>query len=68
MELSKRQAEIAAFVARGYPNKKIAAELGVSVKTVAEHIREAAERVPGEGWPRFRLTLWFFNLSESDGT
>lgn len=66
MDLSKRQKEVAERVAKGLPNKEIASELGLSVKTVAEHIREAAERLPGTGWPRYRITIWFFSLTERD--
>lgn len=60
--LTERQAEVAARVARGLPNKRIANDLGLSVKTVQEHIKEAAERLPGQGSPRYRITLWFFHL------
>lgn len=36
---SPREREIAALVARGYPNKWIASALGISAWTVATHIR-----------------------------
>jgi DNA-binding NarL/FixJ family response regulator len=64
-ELTRRQAEVAARVAQGLSNKLIAQELGLSVETVRQHIREAAERLPGPAWPRHRLTLWYFSIEEA---
>lgn len=61
-ELTQRQAQVAERVARGLSNKQVAQDLGVSVETVRQHIREAAERLPGPAWPRHRLTLWFFQV------
>jgi DNA-binding NarL/FixJ family response regulator len=62
--LTHRQAEVAALVARGMPDKRIAAHLGLSVRTVQNHIREAATRVafPEHATPRHRLTLFFLNI------
>ncbi len=37
--LTRRQAEVVRLVAMGRPDKKIAAELGVSEETVAHHLR-----------------------------
>jgi FixJ family two-component response regulator len=67
MELSKRQAEVAERVARGFSNKRIATDLDLSIRTVEEHIRVAAGRLPpGEGNPRHRITLWFFHIGDVD--
>jgi DNA-binding CsgD family transcriptional regulator len=38
-ELSPREREVAQLVAKGYPNKTIAAVLGISSDTVATHLR-----------------------------
>lgn len=65
MELSKRQAEVVECVARGLPNKQIAAKLDLSVRTVENHIREAASHIPGSGAPRYRLMLFFLNIDFS---
>lgn len=62
--LTKRQSEVAERVAKGFTNKQIARDLEISVKTVDQHIRVAAERLPGEGWPRHRLTLFFLHISK----
>lgn len=59
--LSTRQAQVAELVARGFPTKKIAAKLAISVRTVENHIREAASHIPGHATPRHRLTLFFLN-------
>jgi FixJ family two-component response regulator len=64
--LSTRQAQVAELVARGHPDKVIAQRIGLSVYTVREYVKEAAARIPGEGWPRQRLTLWFFNISDDE--
>lgn len=66
MELSKRQAEIAAFVARGYADKIIARETGLSINTVRVHIQAAAAKIPGNSSPRHRLTLFFLQLKEDE--
>jgi DNA-binding CsgD family transcriptional regulator len=66
MELSKRQMDVAARVAKDLPNKQIAHELGLSIKTVANHIQDAAQRLPGRGRPRYRIAQWFFALTGKD--
>ena len=63
-ELSTRQAQVVERVARGLPDKRIAAELGISVRTVQKHIENAASRVSGKASPRHRLTLFFFAIEE----
>lgn len=63
-DLTRRQAEIAARVARGQSDKMIAREMGLSVHTVREHVSEAASRIPGSWAPRTKLTLWFLNLTD----
>lgn len=65
MELSRRQAQVVECVARGMPDKRIAAKLEISIRTVQNHIREAASHIPGIGTPRHRLTLFFFNIDFS---
>jgi DNA-binding NarL/FixJ family response regulator len=62
--LSTRQAEVAALVARGHPDKIIARETGLSIKTVQVHIQNAAAKIPGATSPRHKLVLWFFNITE----
>lgn len=67
-ELSTRQAQVAELVARGLPDKRIAAELGLSIKTVQVHVQNAAHKVPGQSPPRHKLILWFFNISAEEST
>lgn len=55
--LTPRQREVADLVARGLSSKAIAKELGVSVRTVHCHVRQAARRLPGYGAPRFKLLV-----------
>lgn len=63
--LTPRQQEIAQMVARGMSYKAIAKETGLSVHTVDNHIRQAAERLPIEGSPRHRLTLFVLNAPDA---
>lgn len=65
-ELSQRQAQVVERVARGLPDKRIAAELGISIRTVQAHVQAAANKIDGESQPRHRLTLWFFNITDED--
>ena len=66
MELSRRQAQVVECVARGMPDKRIAAKLQISIRTVQRHIREAAEHIPGDTPPRHRFILFFLNLAAED--
>lgn len=58
MDLTPRQQEIAALVAKGYSDKRIARETGLSVETVAFHVRGAAARIPGPWPPRQKLLIF----------
>ena len=62
--LSTRQAQVAELVARGLPDKIIARETGLSVKTVQVHIQKAAAKLPGDSRPRHRITVWFYGIAE----
>lgn len=62
--LTPRQQEVANLVARGLSNKAIARELKLSTETVESHVRDAAERLPFPGRPRYRIMVWFFTLQE----
>ncbi len=64
--LSRRQAEVAELVARGLGDKRIAAELGISVYTVRNHIERVASFCPGEATRRHRITLFFIQLEAED--
>jgi DNA-binding NarL/FixJ family response regulator len=64
--LTTRQAQIVERVAKGFPDKRIAAELGISIDTVRYHIQEAATRIGGNVRPRHALTLFFFGVSDED--
>lgn len=66
MELSRRQAQVVECVARGMPDKRIAAELQISIYTVRRHIQDAADRIPGTTSPRHRLLLFFLNTIEPE--
>jgi DNA-binding NarL/FixJ family response regulator len=63
--LTPQQRTVAELVARGYSNKKIAREVGISPETVRDHIRGAADRIPGDGRPRYKL-LVFMLLEDED--
>ncbi len=62
--LTPREREVAALVAKGFSTKAVARELGISYDTADHHIRNAASRIPVDGPPRHRLTVWFFSLKD----
>lgn len=64
--LSTRQAQVAECVARGLPDKRIAAELNLDIETVRVHIQKGAAKLPGDTPRRHRLTLWFFGITDSE--
>jgi DNA-binding CsgD family transcriptional regulator len=43
--LTAREREVTAFVVRGYGDRKIAAELGISAHTVGRHLRNIFEKL-----------------------
>lgn len=67
--LTPREVEIARLVAAGRSYKSIAAQLGISVATVQVHVLNAAEKLGGEGPPKFRLVIFVVRLikEEADG-
>ena len=44
IRLSNREAQVLAGIARGLPNKEIAAELGIATKTVMVHVGRVLEK------------------------
>ncbi len=64
--LSRRQAEVAERIAKGMSDKAIAHDMGLSINTIRNHVREAASRIPGPSYPRHRLTLFYFGLEAED--
>ena len=44
-ELSPREAEVLQLIARGFTNKEIAAQLGITVKTIETHKARAMEKL-----------------------
>lgn len=57
--LSIQQFTIAAMLSDGYTKEEIAVALSISEYTVMFHVREAAERVPGDRGPVERLVYWY---------
>jgi DNA-binding NarL/FixJ family response regulator len=64
--LTQRQAQVVERVAKGLPDKRIAAELGIAVDTVRLHIQAAAARIPGSSPPRHKLTLFFLSIEDEE--
>jgi DNA-binding CsgD family transcriptional regulator len=58
--LSPRMITIAELVVRGYSNKKIARELGLTVNTVAVYVVRSAARIEGDGSPRSKIYRWWY--------
>lgn len=64
--LTPRQVEVAGMVAKGMTAREISREIGATVGTVEQHIKQAAHRIPGETPARHKLALWFFQLQSGD--
>lgn len=64
MNLTGRQLEVVERVGKGMSNKAIARDLGISVRTVEQHIFRAAERVPGHGRQRYKLLVFFLTSDD----
>lgn len=62
-DLSGREREVVAAVARGEPTKTIASSLGVSVHTVAEHIERACDKIGVRGRKALVAKLFFDGYS-----
>ena len=45
IQLTSREAELVQLIAEGHPNKQIAAELGISIKTVEKHRQHLMEKL-----------------------
>lgn len=64
-DLTPRQKQIAELVAAGLTTKQIARVVRISPRTVEAHVREAAEQIPGDSYPRHKLTLWFLGTDRA---
>lgn len=62
-DLSAREREVVAAVARGEPTKAIAASLGVSAHTVVEHIERACQKIGVRGRRALVAKLFFDGYS-----
>jgi DNA-binding CsgD family transcriptional regulator len=62
-DLSAREREVVAAVARGEPTKAIAASLGVSTHTVIEHIERACQKIGVRGRRALVAKLFFDGYS-----
>jgi DNA-binding NarL/FixJ family response regulator len=60
MKLSPRLMQVAELVALGYTNKRIAARLEISERTVEGYVAKLIDRVPGEGSSRYRIVAWWY--------
>lgn len=65
-ELTAREKEVAFLVARGFTYSEIGEKLGISPRTVDNHVRKAGKRLEDDGRPaRLRLRDWQHELEES---
>ncbi len=57
-KLSRRESQVVALVANGFPNKSIAHELDISVKTIEKHRANATRKLGVNGTPEMvRITV-----------
>jgi DNA-binding CsgD family transcriptional regulator len=64
--LTGRQRTIVVCVVGGAGYKQIAAKLGISARTVRDHVNNVAAYLPGEGTPRHKVTVWAMELLKSE--
>ena len=67
MMLTPRQHEVALMVARGMSYKAIARDTGLSVRTVVNHVQNAALRINGTveaSRPRDRVMLFVLSIRD----
>jgi DNA-binding NarL/FixJ family response regulator len=63
--LTPRQVQIAGMLAREMSYKAIARELDISIRTVEDHVHDAARRInPGTPRPCVTVALWFVRLHD----
>ncbi len=65
MALTKRQMEVAELIAAGKTNQAIAAESGLSARTVETYIHNIIQAIspPDESQPRVYIALWYLRES-----
>lgn len=68
-DLTERQAQVAAMVARGFTDKQIAGELGMAYNTVRIHVAALAFRLglPGGQNTRVLITRWWLRTHSDYG-
>lgn len=54
------------MVAKGQSTKAISVQLGISPRTVDNHIENAADKIAGLSKPRYRITIWFVSIKSQD--
>jgi non-specific serine/threonine protein kinase len=64
-DLTPREAEVAALIARGYSQKRVAHELGISPHTINGYVQSVAARIPGNEAPRARIMIYFEQAEHS---
>lgn len=59
VRLTEREEQIARLLSLGYQHKKIAYKVGITTGGVSAHISNIASRIPGDGNPSVKVTVWF---------
>ena len=57
--LTDREDQVARLLSLGYQHKRIASMVGISQGTVSTCIARLAERIPGNGNPTVKVTVWY---------
>lgn len=59
VQLTDREDQIARMLSLGYQHKSIAHKIGISPNTVSAHVARIARRIPGNGNPTVKVTVWY---------
>lgn len=65
--LTGREREVAKLAGEGLSRKAIAAELGIALDTVDTHMKNLAEKVPGNGRRQVRIALFALQALSTGG-
>ena len=59
VQLTDREDQIARLLSLGYQHKSIGHTVGISPGTVSAHVARIAARIPGNGNPTVKVTVWY---------
>ena len=59
VRLTDREDQIARLLSLGYSHKQIGRHVRITTGAVSAHVTRIASRIPGNGNPTVKLTVWY---------